>query len=70
MKPLGIEMAIVEGEPSWQVTKSDKVSDLIWEAVEEAVRVGWSPEQFKTEISCAWQEALTDQIKDMQKVMK
>jgi hypothetical protein len=63
MKPLGISH-------NFQVIKPSKVEDQIWEAVEEAINAGWTPEQFKREVSSAWEDSLKCQIKNAQNVFK
>ena len=46
------------------------VEDAVWEAVEQAIEAGWSPERFKAEIADAWKEKLEDKAKHAWEVLK
>jgi hypothetical protein len=63
MKPNGISMSIVEGELRLTANHISKVEDMIWDAVEEAINTGWTPEQFKAEAASAWEERLREDAK-------
>jgi len=63
MKPLGISH-------NFQIINPSKVEDQIWEAVEEAINAGWTPERFKQEAGLAWEDALKQQIKNVNNVFK
>ena len=45
------------------VSTPSRVEDAVWEAVELAIDSGWTPQQFKNEISDAWREKLNDEAK-------
>ena len=51
------------GGIGFAVSTPSKVKDAIWEAVELAIDSGWTPQQFKNEISEAWREKLNDEVK-------
>ena len=65
MKPNGLSMSVSEsGGIGFSVSTPSKVEDAIWEAVELAIESGWTPQQFKNEISEAWREKLNDDAKN------
>lgn len=45
------------------VRKPSRTEDAIWNAVEEAIREGWTARQFRDEASEAWEHALKEQAK-------
>ena len=67
MKPPGIEMVLRDGALCIGVTETNRVTDKVWAAVQEAIAAGWSPEKFRREAKDAWAYEL-DQNKrwDMQ----
>lgn len=69
MKPLGLRLGIDESGLRMSVSRPSKVEDAVWEAVEKAIEAGWTPQQFKNEISDAWREKLRDAAKDAVEVL-
>lgn len=63
MKPPGLEFRLSGGALTLGVTRSDRVTDAIWEAVEEAIDCGMTPERFKREMICAWEHYRREQAK-------
>ena len=63
-KPSGISLGITAGGvPTMSVTHISRAEDAIWNAVQEAVDAGMTPEQFKREVAQAWTEELRAQAK-------
>ena len=62
MKPYGLT-------PMFQILRPSRTEDKIWEAVQEAIVEGWSPERFKREVAQAWDEELKEQAKEAQKIL-
>ena len=62
MKPNGLRMEMNNNSLTLNVTKPSQVEDAIWEAVKQAIWVGWTPEQFKREITEAWEYELKQEI--------
>lgn len=58
MKPPGLSLLPM------RVIMPSHVEDKIWDAVEEAIRAGWTPSQFRAEASDAWQHELKAQARD------
>ena len=64
-KPLGLSMQIdTNGMPRMNVSPSDRVTDLIWEAVREAINANMLPSVFKRESALAWEHHLREDGKD------
>jgi hypothetical protein len=64
MKPNGLSMRVSgAGGIMFAVSTPSRVEDAVWEAVELAIDSGWTPQQFKNEISDAWREKLNDEAK-------
>jgi len=51
------------GSIGFAVSTPSDVEDAVWEAVELAIQSGWTPQQFKNEITDAWREKLNDEAK-------
>ncbi len=51
----------------WGVHRPSRTEDKLWEAVEEAVIAGWTPEQFRRECAEAWRHALQNDMDDTMK---
>ena len=68
-KPLGISIGINSGLPTLRVNESSKAMDAIWDAVEEAINSGMTPEQFKMEAAEAWAERLKEDSKSAVKTL-
>jgi hypothetical protein len=62
MKPLGISSAM-------RVVMPSKAEDKIWDAVEEAIEAGWTPQRFKNEVANAWAEYFRRTANDTKKVL-
>lgn len=62
-KPLGIGLSMESGVPHMFVTPINRVTDLIWDAVQEALCANMTPEQFRREASQAWQHYLREEQK-------
>jgi hypothetical protein len=59
-KPLGMTAA-------FQIVRPTRTEDKIWDAVEEAIAAGWTPQQFVSEARESWRTALQDRVKDADK---
>jgi hypothetical protein len=68
-KPLGLSIGIGESGLSFEVSRPSKVEDAIWEAVEQAIAHGWTPEQFKRECASAWSDRLRQDAKYADEVL-
>ncbi len=68
-KPSGINIGMNERGPTWSVASSSRVDNLIWEAVQEAILAGMTPEQFKREVADAWKYELSEESKRVQKIL-
>lgn len=62
-KPLGVALTVGEGGIGMHVTAGDRVSDKVWDAVEEAYLADWTPEKFIAEVKQAWEQAIDDDAK-------
>lgn len=58
MKPPGIYATMNGGSVTFNVRHPTGAEDSIWEAVEDAIRIGMTPEQFKREVAQAWEGTL------------
>lgn len=56
-KPLGLTADL-------RIVRPDPVEDSIWDAVEHAIEVGWSPERMMPEVRSDWSECLGQKRKD------
>lgn len=56
-KPLGMTA-------DFRITHPDRVEDKVWEAVEEAIDAGWTPERFMREVRSDWSAYLAQKRKD------
>lgn len=64
-KPNGIALGMGPNGPTMRVTMSDRVTDAIWKAVEDARLDGWTVERFRAECAEAWaQDQRDDQRSD------
>jgi len=54
MKPNGVQVVIRDGALVMQVTPHDRVTDHIYDAVQEAIEAGWDAERLRREIREAW----------------
>ena len=63
MKPPGMNFTLRGGALCLETTHSDRVSDSIWDAVQEAISANWSVERFKREASAAWDHELSERRK-------
>ena len=55
-RPNGIGLSMnSDGSPHWFVRPIDRTVDQIWDAVREAINQGMTPQEFKREVSEAWQ---------------
>lgn len=53
------------------VTQSNRATDKIWEAVEEAIGAGMTPEKVKREMAEAWEHFVKQQLKwDLEELRK
>ncbi len=57
-KPSGIHLGMTSRGPVLSVTAISRAQDAIWNAVQEAVDGGMTPEQFRREVVQAWAEEL------------
>ena len=57
-KPTGIGLVTDGHSIGFSVDLASKVEDAIWDAVEEAINAGWTPERFKSEAADAWRDRL------------
>ena len=69
MKPNGISLNLSDGAINMQVNRPSKTEDAIWDAVEEAIAAGWTPENFRTEAASAWCQLLRDEAEHAAKVL-
>ena len=69
MKPLGLNMGFGKDGLALSVTRPTRVEDAVWEAVEEAIAAGWTPERFRNEAADAWRERLQEEAKDAAKIL-
>ena len=52
-----------------RVVMPSKAEDKIWDAVEEAIEAGWTPQRFKNEVANAWEEYFRRTANDTKKVL-
>ena len=64
MKPTGLAMTIQGHSLSMHVTQPNRVTDAIWEAVQEAVSAGTTVERFRREAAEAWDYEMKQRAKD------
>jgi hypothetical protein len=50
-----------------KITRSSRVEDKIWDAVEEAVNAGWDAQRFIREAHDGWAHKLSEDAKDADK---
>lgn len=62
MKPMGLTA-------DFRIVRSTRAQDKIWEAVEDAVREGMSPEDFKREAAQAFEHEYNERAKDAVRVL-
>lgn len=48
----------------------DRSTDAIYDAVESAIREGWTPEQFRTAAGEAWEATLKEKAAAAREVLK
>lgn len=63
MKPLGCSAML-------QVSRPSRAEDAVWDAIEAAIAVGWTPERFKQEVVEAWQHLLREESKRVAEVLR
>lgn len=68
-KSPGIDLGVQEGCLTLRVSPISKVADLIWDAVQEAILVNMTPQQFKHEVADAWQHELIENAKEAKRVL-
>ena len=68
-KPLGLSIGIGESGLSFEVSMPHPVEDAIWEAVEQAIANGWTPERFKRECASAWSDRLRQDAKHAEELL-
>lgn len=67
-KPSGIALRMNErGDPVMSVTRSTRSTDMIWDAVREAIAEGMRPRAFLIEVEEAWRDALKEEAEDAMK---
>jgi len=64
MKSLGLSMGFGKDGLSLSVSHPTSVDDAVWDAVEQAINAGWTPQQFRNEIADAWRDRLLSDAKD------
>jgi len=70
-KPLGLYLGLTEGGGIVaRVRKTNRATDMIWDAVEEAINSGMTPKEFKYEVAEAWEQRLKDDAKDAVKELQ
>ena len=52
-----------------QVLKPSRAEDAIWDAVQEAIDAGMTPERFKREVMQAWMHELSEETKRVEKLL-
>ena len=70
-KPPGISFSVSESDCALMLKTifPSKVEDAIWDAVEEAINNGWTPEQFKNEVASAWKDRLKQDGEHAERVL-
>lgn len=63
MKPPGIGLGVSGGAVVMYATGSDRATDKLWDAVDEAITAGMTPERFKREMVAAWEHHRKQQTK-------
>jgi hypothetical protein len=64
-KPYGLSLGLTaDGNLRAGVNHPSRAEDAIWNAVEEAIDAGMTPERFKLEAAQAWEETLHSRAKD------
>ena len=62
-KPPGIAMTLGPSGLGMHVTNSDRITDKLWDVVEEAYLADWTPEKFMAEVKQSWEQAIDDDAK-------
>jgi len=67
-KPTGLALELgVNGGLEMEIVRSSRTTDMIWDAVEDAVISGMEPKQFLKEAEEAWAASLKKAAEDQMK---
>jgi hypothetical protein len=63
VKPPGLALGFDGNGLTMRVTQSDRASDAVWNAVQEALDAQWTPEKFIREVYGAWEHERKERTK-------